>query len=83
MMSESERPRLTPTEWRGLERVAAGEDSATIAAELGLTPKAVRNHLTRLARQLPHDPAVSRRAAFSAWYEREGRARHEEASRDA
>ena len=80
-MSESARPQLTPTQWVVLERVAAGEDNATIAVALGLTPKAVKNHLTRIARQLPRDSALSRRAAFSAWYRREGHVYHEEARR--
>ena len=64
-----------------LERVAAGESTSTIAVALGLTPKAVKNHLTRIAWQIPRDPALSRRAAFSAWYRRQGHIYHEEARR--
>jgi hypothetical protein len=77
-MSDQARPKLIPTQWLVLERVVVGDDNATIAAELGLAPKTVRNYLTRLARELPRDPAVSRRATLSAWYTHVGRVQHEE-----
>ena len=77
-MSAQARPQLTPTQWRVLARVAAGESTSTIATALGMAPKTVKNHLTRIAQQLPRDAAQNKRAAAVAWYWTVGRARHEE-----
>ena len=82
-MPEATRPTLTPTHWLVVTRVAAGESNAAIAVELGLAPKTVRNHVTRIARQVPRDPALTERAARHLWYQRVGHAYHEEARRDA
>lgn len=82
-MSAQARPQLTPTQWRVLARVAAGESNSTIATALGVAPKTVKNHLTRIAQQLPRDAALTKRAAAAAWYLTVGRALHErEASGD-
>jgi DNA-binding CsgD family transcriptional regulator len=43
---------LTPTEERVAALVATGLSTAEIASELGLTPKAVEWHVSRLYRKL-------------------------------
>ena len=43
---------LTPTEERVLDVVAAGLNNAQIAAELGISPKTVRNHINHIFSKL-------------------------------
>jgi DNA-binding NarL/FixJ family response regulator len=43
---------LTPTEERVLHVVAAGLNNAQIAAELGISPKTVRNHINHIFNKL-------------------------------
>ena len=82
-MPEATHPTLTPTQWLVLTRVAAEEGNAAIAVEPGLAPKTARNHVTRIAQQVPGDPALTKRAALRLRYQRVGHAYHEEAQRDA
>jgi DNA-binding NarL/FixJ family response regulator len=76
-MSDQARPKLTSTHWRVLERVAAGESNATIAAELGIALGTVASHMTTIYQRLPHANTGGRRAAAVSWYLTVGRALHD------
>jgi PAS domain S-box-containing protein len=54
---------LTARERDMLTRICAGASDAAIAADLGLSPNTVRNHVTRLYRKL----GVNRRSAVVVW----------------
>ncbi len=77
-MPESSRPLLTPTQWQILERLVLGESDKQIGAALGLTTKAVSDQLARLYRALALGDLGSPRVAAAIWYDRAGRAQHEE-----
>ncbi len=69
-MSAPLRPQLTPTQWRVLARVAAGESNATIATALGMgsaheTENIVRQGLAngRKGRNLPRSTCLRCRQA--------------------
>jgi PAS domain S-box-containing protein len=59
---------LTARERDMLTRICAGASDATIAADLGLSPNTVRNHVTRLYRKL----GVNRRSAVVVWARERG-----------
>ncbi|XYD09086.1 helix-turn-helix transcriptional regulator [Methylobacterium sp. NMS12] len=59
---------LTARERDMLTRICAGASDATIAADLGLSPNTVRNHVMRLYRKL----GVNRRSAVVVWARERG-----------
>lgn len=59
---------LTARERDMLTRICAGASDATIAADLGLSPNTIRNHVTRLYRKL----GVNRRSAVVVWARERG-----------
>jgi len=59
---------LTTRERDMLTRICAGASDVTIAADLGLSPNTVRNHVTRLYRKL----GVNRRSAVVVWARERG-----------
>ena len=77
-MPESSRPLLTPAQWRILERLVLGESDKQIGAALGLTTKAISDHLARIYRALALGALGSPRVAAAIWYDRAGRAQREE-----
>jgi DNA-binding NarL/FixJ family response regulator len=62
------RPRLRPSEWRVLARLARGETNAEIAAALGITTATVSAHVSSIFRALAIGGAGNRRAAAGRWY---------------
>jgi len=78
-MSTPARPRLTPTQWLVLERLATGESNAAIARALGIGLPTVTSHLQAIYQRLPHANRGGKRAAAVAWYLTVGRAYHREA----
>lgn len=52
-MRASHRPRLTPQQWAILAWLAQGESNAAIGAALGIKPRSVVAHLTRIYRPTP------------------------------
>jgi len=82
-MHYSVRPALTPTRWAVLALVARGASNDEIAAALGLTITAVKNHLSAIYRRLPLSSSGNRRVLAVLWYLREGHNDYEEAGRDA
>ncbi len=77
-MPERDRPQLTPRQWQILERLVLGESDKQIGAALGLTTKAISDQLARLYRALALGALGSPRVAAAIWYDRAGRAQHEE-----
>ncbi len=78
-MPESARPRLTPTQWLVMERLAAGEGNAAIGAALGIRPGTVAGHIRAIYQRLPPvSGRRSKRVAAIGWYRTVGRARHEQ-----
>jgi DNA-binding NarL/FixJ family response regulator len=69
---------LTPLQWRILARLAAGEKSAHIGAQLGLAVGTIHNELSTRYAALPLGGAANQRVAAVLWYLREGQRYHEE-----
>ncbi len=61
--------RLTPRQWKVLERVALGETNKEIARNLDISEKTVRNYLVQVFERLN----VHRRAEAAAWFSVYGR----------
>jgi len=76
-MPESSRPLMTPAQWLVLERLVLGESDKQIGAALGITTKAVSDHLARIYRALALGDLGGPRVAAAIWYDRVGRAQHE------
>jgi len=69
-MGESARPKLTPTQWLVLARLAEGKSDQQIAAGLVTSPQTVRTQLAQIYRVLPLGDAGNSRVAAAVWYVR-------------
>ncbi len=69
-MRAAARPRLTPTQWLVLERLAQGESDRQIAAALATSSQTVRTQLAQIYRVLPLGEAGNARVVAAMWYVR-------------
>ena len=61
-----------------LARLARGESNKQIARALCLVDHTIKNHLGSICRRLSLGDAANRRVAAAIWYDRAGRAHHEQ-----
>jgi DNA-binding NarL/FixJ family response regulator len=61
-------PRLRPSEWRVLARLAQGESNAAIGMALGLARTTVGQHLSSIYRELGLRGQRDKRCQAARWY---------------